>query len=155
RASVRCQAASSGTISSPSGSPPARMAASASLTGIRAKSKAPRLPKLLNAECGKRSRHVVGRSDVNGGEAICPRARDIVRGIVEEHNAGGGRPDRAHDVMIGRFFRLSEPDAGGEIYFPEMAEHVGVGLREMRDMRPVGVGEGIERHLRRGARQQW
>src|SRR6187455_2813674 len=103
RASVRGWAASSATISSPTGLAPSRIAANASATGIRAKRYS------SNPERAERARHIVGRFDVNGGKAICPRARDIVGGVIEKHNAGSGRADRADDVMIGGSLRLAQP----------------------------------------------
>ena len=99
------------------------------------------IPKLRASAC----RHVIGRCHVNRGQAPRPRALDIVGEIVEEHDALRRHADRLHHMIIGRRVGFPKPDRRGQEDFAEMAEHVGIGFREMLDMGPVGVGEGVER----------
>jgi hypothetical protein len=90
---------------------------------------------------------------VDGGQALLARAFDILGEIVEEHDALRRHADRLYHMIIGGGVRFPKPDRAGQEDFAEMAEHIGVGFREMRDMGPVGVGEGIERQPFGGARQ--
>src|SRR5229473_110664 len=140
------------------GRPPASTADSASVTGISAKIKLLKRkllkPKLLDSERGQRVRYIVRRCHVNGGQAPRPRAFDILGEIVKEHDTGGRYADGFHHMIIGRRIRLPKPDRGRQEHFAEMAEHIGIGLREMFDMSAVGIGEGVERQPLRCPRQQ-
>ena len=50
-------------------------------------------------------------------------------------------------MIEGLGVRLPQPDIRGQEQFSEMAEHIGIGGREMFDMGAVGVGEGVERQV--------
>src|ERR1700722_278147 len=158
RANTRWWAASSATISSGSGSAPARTADSASVTGINAKTKLPKpklpKPKLLNSERSQRVSDVVGRCHVNADQALRLRPLDVLGEIVEEHDAGGGRADRLHHMIIGCRVRFPKPDRRRQKDFTEMAEQGGISCREMFDMGTVGIGEDIKRQAFSGTREQ-
>src|ERR1700761_6637418 len=100
------------------------MADSASATGIKAKAKLPKAQnsQILKSQRGQRIRHIIGRCDVDGGQALLARALDILGEIVEEHDALRGHPDRLYHMMIGGGVRFPKPDRAGQEDFAEMAE---------------------------------
>ena len=93
-----------------------------------------RVSRMSEARASSASRHVIRRCHVNGRSGPRPRAFDILGEIVEEHDAPRRHADRLHHMIIGRRVGFSKPDRRGQEYFAEMAEHVGIGLREMLDM---------------------
>src|SRR6266545_7994952 len=99
--------------------------------------------KALDFECGQCPCHVIRRCHVDGTKAARPRTFDIGSRVVEEQDPRRRHADRFYHMIIRFRVGFAQTDARRQEYLAEMAEHVGIGLREMRDMGRIGVGESI------------
>ena len=76
---------------------------------------------------------------MNDGEAARAGTFDILGEVVEEYDPRSRHADRFHHVIIGRGIRFPKPDRRRQKDFAEMAEHPGIGFREMFGMGWAGL----------------
>src|SRR5438046_1268414 len=66
----------------------------------------------------------------------------------------GWHAERAGDMVEGRRLRLAVPDRAGREHNTEAAQHAVELLAQLRRVRVIGVGEGVDRKPRREPRKQ-
>src|SRR5438105_1739670 len=90
-----------------------------------------------DSQCFERIADVTGRRHMHRGQSARPRSLDVFGKVIEEYDSLGRHSDRGHEMVEGMRIRLAQADAGRQVQLVEMAEQVGVFLREIVHMRPV------------------